>query len=144
MDDVDRVVLDEVLDGGVSLRDAQAILGAGGAGMARGSDASEVRPRGPGGFAVHVSHEPGTDEASPYPGRCCRGFVVFHAATVTRTTRLLSVTKQKSAPFDALGDGTHAEVAPFDALGVDGWTGTNTPLNTEWRQSALGPVSVVC
>jgi hypothetical protein len=65
VDDVDRVVLDEVLDGGVSLLDAQAVFGAGGTGMARGRDAGDFRAGSTGGSAVRLSHEPGTDEAGP-------------------------------------------------------------------------------
>ncbi|GAA5200129.1 hypothetical protein GCM10023346_41520 [Arthrobacter gyeryongensis] len=65
MDDIDRVVLDEVLDGGVSLHGSQTVFGAAGAGMARGRDAGDFRPCGTGGSAMHLSHEPGTDEPGP-------------------------------------------------------------------------------
>src|SRR4051812_8329032 len=65
VDDVDRIVLDEVLDGGVSLFDAQTVLGAGGASGARRRDAGDLCPGSTSGSAVHLSHEPGTDEAGP-------------------------------------------------------------------------------
>jgi hypothetical protein len=41
----------------------------------------------------------------------CRNSDTHHVA--------LSVSQEKSAPFDAVGDGMHTEVALFDAMGID-------------------------
>lgn len=97
------------------------------------TDAQPVSPLWlPNGAATNLGRE--VDISRPTRGG--RGYpdsVDFHAETVTRTTGLSSGNQQKSAPFDAIADGMHTEVALFDAWVIDEWTGTSGCLETEWR-----------